>query len=77
MDIDKLNNWRTIQENIAVNKEKYGEDLETAFQRIAQVYNERLHRMKLKELKKLRNTTFLFKNEIEFDKKRFDPMVDG
>ena len=77
MDIDKLNNWRTIQENIAVNKEKYGEDLETAFQRIAQVYHERLHRMKLKELKKLRNTTFLFKNEIEFDKKRFDPMVDG
>ena len=72
MDIEKLNNWRTIQENIAVNKEKYGEDLETAFQRIAQVYHERLHRMKLKELKKLPDTTFTFKKEVGFDKKRFD-----
>ena len=51
MDIDNLNNWRTIQENIAVNKEKYGEDLEVAFQRIADVYHERLHRMKEKALK--------------------------
>ena len=56
MDIEKLNNWRTIQENIAVNKEKYGEDLETAFQRIAQVYHERLYRMKEKALKEPTHT---------------------
>ena len=51
MDIEKLNNWRTIQENIAVDREKYGEDLETAFQLIAAVYHVRLHRMKEKALK--------------------------
>ena len=56
MDIDKINNWRTIQENIAVNKEKYGEDLEVAFQRIAAVYHLRLHRMKEKALKEPTNT---------------------
>ena len=56
MDIDKLNNWRTIQENIAVNKEKYGEDLEVAFQRIAAVFHERLHRMKEKALKEPTST---------------------
>ena len=51
MDIDKLNNWRTIQEQIAVDKYKRAEDVEKVFQKISWVYHTRLHRMKEKALK--------------------------
>ena len=56
MDIDKLNNWRKIQEQIAVDRERFGDDLETAFQRIAAIYHCRLHRMKEKALKEPTHT---------------------